>query len=128
MKTIFSILFFTLAFMCRSQEGTNSKNNEGINREEETSVANDNQNSGTTITAAESESKEKAVLTSSGNPENADSKIEKEKTYDKKITDKKSQNKKGRRGNSNILIYVAVGIVAIAVIVYIATSSSTTKM
>jgi Flp pilus assembly protein TadB len=121
MKIIVSILFFALAFTCKSQDAT-SRNMEDANRKEQAVATNDIQNTDASKLNPESEPKENVAS------ENADSKIEKEKTNNKTIADKKSQNKKGRRGNSNILIYVAIGIVAVAVIVYIATSSSTTKM
>lgn len=118
MKKIFSLLFFVIAFACQSQNAATHGNDKETGQNILTLGTNDTklvtENSVNTI-----ESTDNTI--SPGN------KAENVKKEDKKTEDKKTSKKAGKRVQVNP-VYIIVGIVVAAVVIYFATSSRTTKM
>lgn len=118
MKKIFSLLLLVIAFACQSQNATHPTNIKESEQNIFALGANDtkvvNENIVNTIEPRDH-------ITTPGD------KAENVKKEDKKRQDKKASNKAGKRVQINP-VYIIVGIVVAAVVIYFATSSRTTKM
>lgn len=122
MKRLFSILFVALAFTCQSQNDVSQKNPAETDGKSLTVGTNESVQLNSSTETDLQETITPNAIESTG-PVNADDKIEKEK----KDNRKKSTNKKGKRVQVNP-VYIIVGIVVVAVVIYFATSHNTTKM
>lgn len=118
MKKIFSLLSLLIALVCQSQNAATPGNAKETGQNLLALGTNDSkfvtENSVNTI-----ESTDKTI--------SPDHKAENVKKEDKKTQDKKTSKKAGKRVQVNP-VYIIVGIVVAAVVIYFATSSRTTKM
>lgn len=125
MKQGLLTLFIALSLICKSQDINSTKPDEGVRKEQDAGMKNETNSEAAKPIVSTPVDKNIDGSVPVINPESRD-KIEQQKS-DTKTSDKKV--KKGRRGgNSNTILFVVIGIAVVALVVYLVTSASTTKM